>query len=324
MDCGSVYTQARCAAEAAFLRGSGREARPYQSDAVAKLLSLLWIDKKVAETRPVNYLVQHATGTGKSLTIAALALALLNLRKDGVFEAPVAEDETAQRGQDDGRFFAMVIVLTDRLQLDRQLGDTVETMLNAHGIHLLRCTSSNELLGALQSPAGQRPRAVLSTLQKFAGLAKSHVSREAARPSDSPGEAKASLTLDLLLGGGRGLGAGGRIALIADEAHRSHGSSTSLAINQLLGGRAGQSHQMTYIGFSATPSHAALRLFGVNRRGTHGPEFAPAHCYSMQEAIRDGCVAVCFRWLSLSAIRTAMLRAGARFAGACSWELRRV
>jgi len=44
---------------------------------------------------------------------------------------------------------------------------------------------------------------------------------------------------------------------------------------------------MTYIGFSATPSHAALRLFGVSRRAANGPEFAPAHCYSMEQAIRD-------------------------------------
>ena len=286
VDCGFVYTQARCATEAAFVRGAGRVARPYQSDAVAKLLSLIWIDRKTAESRPVNYLVQHATGTGKSLTIASLALALLSFRKDGAFEESGANTE--REPQADDVFFSLVIVLTDRLQLDRQLGDTVESMLNAHGIDLLRCTSSNELLGALESPAQSRPRAVLSTLQKFAGLAKLHAHHEAAA-SDAGGssDAKVPRTLDMLLGGGL---ANGRVALIADEAHRSHGSATSLAINQVLGGRGGQSPLMTYIGFSATPSPAALRLFGVNRRGPNGPEFAPAHCYSMQAAIRDGYV----------------------------------
>ena len=74
-----------CAAAAAFVLGAGREGRPHQVDAVAKLMSLLWLDRHVAETRPINYLVQHATGTGKSLTIAVLALQLLCFCTDGTF-----------------------------------------------------------------------------------------------------------------------------------------------------------------------------------------------------------------------------------------------
>ena len=218
----------------------------------------------------------------------------------------------------------MVLIITDRLQLDRQLGDTVETMLAAHGIDLMRCTSSTELHNALKSVQGdlprlQRPRAVLSTLQKFAGLAKSHSCPAAGAPAgDAKGAARA---LDVLLGGAAGAGRA-RIALIADEAHRSHGGGTSLAINSLLGGRVGQSPRLTYIGFSATPSQAALRLFGVNRRGATGPEFAPAHCYSMADAIRDGYVCnileqyTCVKpWFRLSAAGAAATEAP-RLAGA--------
>lgn len=301
-DCGAVYASARRSAEASFVRGAGKQARPHQADAVAKLLSLMWLDQRAAQTRPINYLVQHATGSGKSLTIAALALSLLSFTTNGSFRAVGSDCESDQQVEGDcggGRggdvhanggdgggesFFSMVIVITDRLQLDRQLGDTVEAMLNAHNERLVRCSTSAELHDLLLAPAHRRPRAVLSTLQKFAGLGKGGA-LDAGAGSAAP--AAALSPLKQLLAQGR---ARGRIALIADEAHRSHGGGTSLAINQLLGGRAGQSNRMTYIAFSATPSHAALRLFGVNRRGSCGPEFAPAHCYSLGDAIRDGLV----------------------------------
>lgn len=57
--------------------------------------------------QPVNYLVQHSTGSGKSLTIASLVTALVGWR-DAL-----------------GAHFHTVLVVSDRLQLDRQLGDTV-------------------------------------------------------------------------------------------------------------------------------------------------------------------------------------------------------
>lgn len=92
VDCGIVYASARSAAEAAFVHGAKTEARPYQADAVAKLLSLVWLDRHAALTRPINYLVQHATGTGKSLTIAVLALTLLKLNSSGLIWNETKED----------------------------------------------------------------------------------------------------------------------------------------------------------------------------------------------------------------------------------------
>jgi len=71
VDCGLVFTRAHQAAEAGFVCGAGKAARVYQSEAVAKLISLMWIDQHAAQTRPVNYLVQHATGTGKSVNFDA-------------------------------------------------------------------------------------------------------------------------------------------------------------------------------------------------------------------------------------------------------------
>jgi uncharacterized membrane protein YgcG len=98
-DCGVVYASARRAAEEAFVHGANTVARPYQADAVAKLMSLVWLDRHAALTRPINYLVQHATGTGKSLTIAVLALTLLNLNSSGLVTSRSDEkDEGGGRG----------------------------------------------------------------------------------------------------------------------------------------------------------------------------------------------------------------------------------
>ena len=133
MDCGLFYHRARRAADEAFLVGAKTEARPYQSDGVAKLVSLIWLDQLAAHTRPINYLVQHAAGSGKSLTIAVLALTLLNLKHDA-FTTSAGQRKSDSKvgggvdvmGSDDGGsgLFSTVLIITDRLQLDRQLGDT--------------------------------------------------------------------------------------------------------------------------------------------------------------------------------------------------------
>jgi len=132
-DCGDVYNEARRAAEESFFRGARQRARPHQAEAVAKVLSLLWLDRRAAQTRPINYLIQHATGTGKSLTIATLTLSLLSFTTNGAFRAVAPEDCACDeegecindRAGGDGQarggggagesFFSMVIVLTDRM-----------------------------------------------------------------------------------------------------------------------------------------------------------------------------------------------------------------
>jgi hypothetical protein len=96
---------------------------------------------------------------------------------------------------------------------------TVEQMLSAHNIALLRCTSSADLQRALSQPvpahaSNPAPIALLTTLQKFAALAKKH----GGAPADEGlGMAFDLNTLPTLLAGGSG---GRRVAIIADEAHR--------------------------------------------------------------------------------------------------------
>ncbi|CAI5745738.1 unnamed protein product [Peronospora destructor] len=53
-----------------------------------------------------------------------------------------------------------------------------------------------------------------------------------------------------------------RVAIIADEAHRSHTSSTRDAIEKVVKAGEGSHAQLTFIGLTATPNTDALELFG--------------------------------------------------------------
>eukprot|EP00960_Hanusia_phi_P074491 768255-Hanusia_phi.AAC.3 len=275
VDVGETYNKLMEEVEDTFERGSsGRRARSHQADCVTRLVLQVRIDQKRSKGRPVNYLIQHATGTGKSLTISSLCLALLRLPDQDSPSSSNVGWLMSTTSLTSSCHYTFVIILTDRLQLDRQLGDTIEFFLERNGHALIRCRTTGELAEAINQPSGGRPTAILSTIQKFAGLARTR-SREGAVEED---------ILNVLV-------KRHRVAIIADEAHRSHGQRTSLAMHELLGGRRSQSPSINYFGFSATPSRTALKLFGRRRAGGGsggGLEYAPAHCYSMQDAIADG------------------------------------
>nr|MDP9477173.1 type I restriction endonuclease [Actinomycetota bacterium] len=94
-----------------------------------------------------NYLVQHSAGSGKSNTIAWLAHRLSNLHD--------ATDE---------KVFDKVVVITDRVVLDKQLQETIYQFEHAHGVVVKIDESSSQLAEAL---SGQTARIIITTLQKF-------------------------------------------------------------------------------------------------------------------------------------------------------------
>ncbi len=94
-----------------------------------------------------SYLVEHSAGSGKSNTIAWTAHRLSNLH-----------DAT------DTKVFDKVIVITDRVVLDRQLQDTIYQFEHARGVVVKIDKDSNQLAEAL---AGEQARIIITTLQKF-------------------------------------------------------------------------------------------------------------------------------------------------------------
>ena len=94
-----------------------------------------------------TYLVQHSAGSGKSNTIAWLAHRLSTLHD-----------------ADDQKVFDKVVVITDRVVLDRQLQDTIYQFEHAHGVVVKIDKDSAQLAEAL---AGEQARIIITTLQKF-------------------------------------------------------------------------------------------------------------------------------------------------------------
>jgi type I restriction enzyme R subunit len=208
-----------------------------------------------------SYLVEHSAGSGKSNTIAWLAHRLSTLHAG------------------DSKVFDKVVVITDKLVLDRQLQDTIYQFEHAHGVVERIEKSSQQLADALM---GEQARVIITTLQKFPFL------------------------LDKV----EGL-PGRRYAVIVDEAHSSQTGEAAKELRRVLGAGAGKKgddgdlpadeveealaeavaargrqDNMSFFAFTATPKGKTLELFG--RLDPDTGDYQPFHLYSMRQAIEEG------------------------------------
>lgn len=218
-----------------------------------------------------SYLVQHSAGSGKSNTIAWLAHRLSTLHAG------------------DAKVFDKVVVITDRVVLDRQLQDTIYQFEHTHGVVERIERDSGQLATAL---AGEQARIIITTLQKFPFVL--------SKVEDLPNR---------------------RYAVIVDEAHSSQSGESAKELRRVLGaarqpggadgaaaeGAAGEAdlpaedvdealaeavaargrqENMSFFAFTATPKGKTLELFGRYNPDTDRHE--PFHLYSMRQAIGEG------------------------------------
>ncbi len=235
--------------------------RYHQRHAVLKILS------DVLEKGPGhNYLIQHSAGSGKTNTIAWLAHRLSNFH-----------------GADDKPIFGGVIVITDRLVLDRQLQDAIYQFDHVQGVVKQIDKDSRQLKSALEN---KEAKIIISTLQKF-GV----ISKKVAGLSDK------------------------NFALIVDEAHSSQSGKAADAVRGVLAAgsledaehiqreldakakdmedkiveelaKRGPQKNLSYFAFTATPKSKTLEMFG--RRPSLDEKPQPFHLYSMRQAIEEG------------------------------------
>ena len=238
---------------------TGRRARTqvwpryHQLDVVLRLLA-----DAAAHGAGRRYLVQHSAGSGKSNSIAWLAHQLIGLAKDG---APV---------------FDSVIVVTDRLLLDRQIRDTIKQYAQV-GATVGHADRSGDLRRFIESGK----KIIISTVQKFPFIL------------DEIGNVQR----------------GRRFAIIIDEAHSSQGGRTSAAMAQALSEAGAEGEDETfedrinrlmesrrllpnasYFAFTATPKNKTLEIFGES--AAPQPDGAVKHhafhSYAMKQAIQEG------------------------------------
>ena len=216
-----------------------------------------------------NYLVEHSAGSGKSNTLAWLAHRLASLhdeKQNCVFDS--------------------VLVVTDRVVLDRQLQSTIYQFEHRQGVVQKIDKHTGQLLDALEN----RTPIVITTLQKFAHVSDAMLKRAKKRGEDSSGRLETR-----------------RVAVIVDEAHSSQSGEGAADLKQVLGGeelyqkarhealargdeelsevlasiaRRGQQENLSFFAFTATPKHKTLAIFGRDGEATHK--------YTMRQAIEEG------------------------------------
>jgi type I restriction enzyme, R subunit len=217
-----------------------------------------------------SYLIQHSAGSGKSNTIAWTAYRLSTLHT-----------------LDDRKVFDKVVVITDRVILDRQLQDTIYQFEHARGVVVKIDKDSQQLADAL---SGEQARIIITTLQKFPYVvekigtlpARNYAVVIDEAHSSQGGEAAKDLHL--------ALGAGEEQELTAAEAEDAGLLAAAIdpvedVLARTAGARGAHQSNLSYFAFTATPKGRTLELFGRLNPQTQVHE--PFHLYSMRQAIEE-------------------------------------
>lgn len=216
-----------------------------------------------------NYLIEHSAGSGKSNTIGWLAHRIASLHN-----------------RDNEKVFDSVIVITDRLVLDKQLQDTIYQFEHKKGVVEKIDENSRQLAEALESGIP----IIITTLQKFP-----FVSKQLQKMAEERGEEA------------NGLLPTKKFAVVIDEAHSSQSGESATDLKEVLGGdklaeeaklkaqedgaenlealyrsmaKRGKQSNISFFAFTATPKHKTLKTFGTNNE--------PFHKYTMRQAIEEG------------------------------------
>jgi type I restriction enzyme, R subunit len=210
-----------------------------------------------------NYLIQHSAGSGKSNTIAWLAHRLAGLH---------AEDQ---------KLFDKVVVITDRVVLDRQLQATVFQFDHEPGVVEKVEGTSAQLAEALESSTA---KIVISTLQKFPFVLERIGDLSDKRFAVIVDEAHASQSGEAAKALRAALGSGGDLEDEDRETEPDEVGEITTALIERSARERGQQPNLSYFAFTATPTKRTLHVFGTREGG----ELRPFHTYSMRQAIEEG------------------------------------
>ena len=203
-----------------------------------------------------RYLIQHSAGSGKSNSIAWLAHQLTGL-----------EDAQGNLLVDS------VIVVTDRVVLDKQIRDTIRQFAQTRNI-IAWAEHSGDLRKAIEDGR----RIIITTIEKFPyvlpEIGEDHKDRH--------------------------------FAIIIDEAHSSQNGKTAGTMNMTLSAIMSDPDMdnedkinamcegkklltnASYFAFTATPKNKTLETFGTAYEDAGVIKHRPFHVYTMKQAIQEG------------------------------------
>lgn len=204
-----------------------------------------------------RYLIQHSAGSGKSNSIAWLAHQLVGLKDDNR-----------------NNIFDTVIVVTDRVNLDKQIKNTIKQFTQ-----VFSTVGWAKSAGELKSLLDNGVKIVITIVHKFQFILEeiSDVYKN------------------------------NHFAILIDEAHSSQNGSLSAKMNIVLSGNVSDDDDeledkindliegrkmvknASYFAFTATPKNKTLEMFGKKEQlpdGTVNP--CPHYVYTMKQAIEEG------------------------------------
>lgn len=233
--------------------------RYHQLDVVTSLLA----DAK-ADGAGHTYLIQHSAGSGKSNSIAWLAHQLVTLR-----------------GADGKEVFDTVLVVTDRINLDKQIKNTIKQFMQVS--NTVGWAKDASTLGDLLD---EGKKIIITIVHKF------------------------QFILDAITDDHKGK----NFAIIIDEAHSSQNGSLAAKMNIVISGITyddddsfedklntliegkKMAPNASYFAFTATPKNKTLEMFGKKMVDAHGnpimnedgtQKSEPHYVYTMKQAIEE-------------------------------------
>jgi type I restriction enzyme R subunit len=213
-----------------------------------------------------NYLIQHSAGSGKSKTIAWLAHQLSNLFADN--QQPI---------------FDSIIVITDRIILDKQLQKQIKQFEKINGTVRTITKGSKQLIKALTDG----DKIIISTLQKFGYIGEldqlngkrfaiivdeAHSSQSGENVKDL----KISLTTDEAL----------KHIIAQDDENGEPKDTVEKELEKIMASRQKLPH-LSFFAFTATPKPKTLELFGIPDAAQKSG-YRAFHEYTMRQAIEEG------------------------------------
>ena len=235
--------------------------RYHQYDVVKKILADVK-DKGAG----VNYLIEHSAGSGKSNSIAWIAYRLAS-----AFD------------NDDKYIFDSVIIVTNRIVLDSQLQDTINSF--DHKAGLVECITQKKGSRGLVDAINDKKKIIICTIQKFL---------YAYKDFDELKGRNFAIIIDEAHQGQSGESARTlRSSLIDVEkekkafAEENDMNPDAIEETEELLNILGQGHHenQSFFAFTATPINKTLELFGTS---IGDEKKKPFHTYSMRQAIEEG------------------------------------
>ncbi len=228
--------------------------RYHQLDSIKKTIADV-----IEHETSLNYLYEMAAGSGKTNIIAWLAYRLSSLHT-----------------KDNRNIFDNIIIITDRIVVDRQLQEAIKRLDHQPGFIKVmndKCNSQD-----LQKALEGNTKIIATTIHKF-------------------------LYIQNIIGKLKGK----KFAVIIDEAHSSTSGKDMAAVTKALGdnvdyesdefdmdaediivdeiARTGKQQNVSMFAFTATPKNTTLLIFGKDN--TKGQK-EPFYVYSMKQAIEEG------------------------------------